>query len=262
MPWASDPGLCHDHIVVHTYGVSRHIGSCRLEQRRKVLPLVNVTFPRVPCYYIIEEPQRDITHSVVKTRLIAAAAGTAVPGSQIGELRHDIDKLNGQRASGYCVNEVVGNIHITPRHSFRAAQSQIYDFVRYLKNDGNRHDFSHTIHDMYFTADDEADASQAQVSKEMRERLENLLDEHMARVRRLYFEHPGGLEASIQTSKAQYMLYYFLKIVSIQFRTLDGQIVNSHQYSVTHFERDLTTGQEGNTNEGLQIHHSAAGMPG
>ncbi|KAI0252172.1 endoplasmic reticulum vesicle transporter-domain-containing protein [Lactifluus subvellereus] len=170
---------------------------------------------------IIEEPQRDVTHSVVKTRLIAA--GTAVPGSQIGELRNDIDKLNGQQPpeGGCCnscdavreacvrkgwtfgnpnaidqgqssescnvaglvpVNEVVGNIHITPGHSFRATQSQIYDFVGYLKNDGNRHDFSHTIHDMYFTADDEADASRAQVSKEMRGRLgiyQNPLDEHM-----------------------------------------------------------------------------------
>jgi hypothetical protein len=53
----------------------------------------------------------------------------------------------------------------------------------------------------------------------------------------------------IQISKAQYMFHYFLKIVSTQFRTLDGQIVNSHQYSTTHFERDLMTGQTGNTNE-------------
>ena len=88
------------------------------------------------------------------------------------------------------MNKVVGNIHFTPGHSFRAAQSLIYEFVPYLKNDGNRHDFSHTIHYMYFTADDEADASKAQVSKEMRERLgiyQNPLDEHMARVGRLYF---------------------------------------------------------------------------
>jgi hypothetical protein len=58
------------------------------------------------------------------------------------------------------------------------------------------------------------------------------------------------------------MFHYFLKIVSTHYRTLDGQIVNSHQYSATHFERDLTTGQADNTNEGIQIHHGAAGMPG
>jgi len=58
------------------------------------------------------------------------------------------------------------------------------------------------------------------------------------------------------------MFHYFLKVVSTQFRTLDGQIVNSHQYSVTHFERDLSEGMLGQTREGLQVHHSASGMPG
>ncbi|KAI0247576.1 hypothetical protein BJV78DRAFT_1244350, partial [Lactifluus subvellereus] len=68
---------------------------------------LNVTFPRVPCCLlslnliaITRELQRDITRSVVKTRL--TAAGTAVPGSQIGQLRNDIDNLNKQRTSGYC----------------------------------------------------------------------------------------------------------------------------------------------------------------
>ena len=65
-----------------------------------------------------------------------------------------------------------------------------------------------------------------------------------------------------KTSKAQYMFHYFLKVVSTQFRTLDGQVVNSHQYSVTHFERDLGTGSGGNTAEGLQIQHGVNGLPG
>jgi Endoplasmic reticulum vesicle transporter len=46
------------------------------------------------------ELQRDITHNVVKSRL--TATGEAVAGPQIAELRNDIDKLNEQRASGYC----------------------------------------------------------------------------------------------------------------------------------------------------------------
>ncbi|KAI9465550.1 Sec1-like protein [Lactarius psammicola] len=278
---------------------------------------LNVTYPRVPCYLlsldvidISGELQRDIAHNIVKTRL--TEEGTAVPGSHTAELRNDIDKLNEQRASGYCgscyggeppesgccnscdavreaytrrgwsfgnpsaieqcveehwsdhireqasegcnvaglvrVNKVIGSVHISPGRSFQSAQSQFYELVPYLKDDGNRHDFSHTIHYMYFTADDEADESKAQVSKEMRERLgiyQNPLDAHIGR-----------------TSKAQYMFQYFLKVVSTQFRTLDGQVVNSHQYSVTHFERDLTTGQAGNTNEGLQIQHGVVGVPG
>jgi len=58
------------------------------------------------------------------------------------------------------------------------------------------------------------------------------------------------------------MFQYFVKVVSTQFRTLDSQLVNSHQYSVTHFERDLQTGVAGNTNEGLQIAHGINGLPG
>jgi hypothetical protein len=58
------------------------------------------------------------------------------------------------------------------------------------------------------------------------------------------------------------MFHYFLKVVSTQFRTLDGELVNSHQYSVTHFERDLETGAAGSTMEGIQITHGVNGLPG
>ena len=93
---------------------------------------LNVTFPRVPCYRelfhanhpaaailttdttssdlcpvlsldlmdISGELQRDISHDVIKTRL--TSEGTVVQGSQVGELRNDIDKLNEQRTEGYC----------------------------------------------------------------------------------------------------------------------------------------------------------------
>ncbi|KAI0283920.1 Sec1-like protein [Russula aff. rugulosa BPL654] len=167
---------------------------------------------------------------------------------------HWSDRIQEQASEG-CnvaglvrVNKVIGNIHLSPGRSFQAAQSRIYELVPYLKNDGNRHDFSHTLHHLYFTADDEADESNAQVSKEMRERLgiyQHPLDDYMAR-----------------TSKAQYMFHYFLKVVSTQFHTLDGKTVNSHQYSVTHFERDLETGAAGNTVEGIQIMHGVNGLPG
>ena len=81
-------------------------------------------------------------------------------------------------------------LHLSPGRSFQAAQSRIYELVPYLKNDGNRHDFSHTINHLYFTADDEVDESKAQNSREMRERLgiyQNPLDGNEARVRRSFF---------------------------------------------------------------------------
>ena len=46
------------------------------------------------------ELQRDISHDLIKARL--TAAGTAVPGSQIAELRNDIDKMSEQHSPDYC----------------------------------------------------------------------------------------------------------------------------------------------------------------
>jgi hypothetical protein len=46
------------------------------------------------------ELQRDISHDIIKTRL--TAAGTAVPGSAVADLRNDLDKLNEERAPDYC----------------------------------------------------------------------------------------------------------------------------------------------------------------
>jgi hypothetical protein len=65
--------------------------------------ILNDTNPTVLSLDLMDisgELQRDISHDITKTRL--TAAGTAVPGAQIGELRNDIDKLNEQRTDGYC----------------------------------------------------------------------------------------------------------------------------------------------------------------
>lgn len=58
------------------------------------------------------------------------------------------------------------------------------------------------------------------------------------------------------------MFQYFLKVVSTKFELLDGTKVKTHQYSATHFERDLSTGAMGETKEGVHISHSNTGMPG
>ncbi|KAK1226097.1 vacuolar protein sorting-associated protein 45 [Marasmius sp. AFHP31] len=125
------------------------------------------------------------------------------------------------------VNKVIGNIHFSPGRSFLTATGR--NLVPYVRDDGNRHDFSHTIHRFSFEGDDEYDLSKAIAGREMKRRLAQAEGE---------IENPLD-NATGQTSKAAYMFQYFLKVVSTQFRTIDGQIVNTHQYSVTQFERDL-----------------------
>ncbi|CAL1712701.1 unnamed protein product [Somion occarium] len=164
------------------------------------------------------------------------------------------DKLRDQANEG-CniagrvrVNKVVGNIHLSPGRSFRTSSQNIYELVPYLKEDGNRHDFTHTINEFAFEGDDEYDYYKAELSTKMRKKMgivANPLDDTTAK-----------------TTKQQYMFQYFLKVVSTQFRSLDGQLVNTNQYSATHFERDLSKGHSENNNAGLHVAHTMTGVPG
>ncbi|KAI0248251.1 Sec1-like protein [Lactifluus subvellereus] len=130
----SDPRHCRDHLVVPLMEF--------LDYRRVDIDTSVVVDRRRDRSSQCDVPKSSMLY-IVKTRL--TAAGTAVPGSQVGQLRNDIDKLDEQRASGYC-----GSCY-------------------------------------------------------------------------------GGGDARTSGS----------------YRTIPYPIVNSHQYSVTHFGRDLTTGQAG-----------------
>lgn len=69
---------------------------------------------------------------------------------------HWTEKLHEQADEG-CnvsgrirVNKVIGNIHFSPGRSFQANTRNLYELVPYLKDDANRHDFTHTIHQWAF----------------------------------------------------------------------------------------------------------------
>lgn len=47
------------------------------------------------------------------------------------------------------MNKVIGNIHLSPGRSFQTGRN-VYELVPYLRDDGSRHDFSHTIHHFAF----------------------------------------------------------------------------------------------------------------
>lgn len=56
---------------------------------------------------------------------------------------------------------------------------------------------------------------------------------------------------------------YFLKVVSTKFVSLTGEELNTHQYSVTEYERDLSKGNKPGKDElGHQTSHGYAGVPG
>lgn len=83
------------------------------------------------------------------------------------------------------MNKVVGNIHFSPGRSFRTASQNIYELVPYLKEDGNRHDFTHTINSFAFQGDDEYDFQKADIGQKLKEKLgiqSNPLDGTVSRV--------------------------------------------------------------------------------
>ncbi|KAH8114481.1 Sec1 family-domain-containing protein [Phellopilus nigrolimitatus] len=167
---------------------------------------------------------------------------------------HWSDKLKEQATEG-CnvsgrirVNKVIGNLHLSPGRSFQTNYMNIHELVPYLKEDGGRHDFGHTIYDLSFEADDEYNFSKKEKGKQMKKKLG--LD-------------GNPLDGAVGIARSpQYMFQYFLKVVSTKFELLDGQTVKTHQYSATHFERDLASGAQSQTKEGVHITHANTGMPG
>ncbi|EJC98088.1 endoplasmic reticulum-derived transport vesicle ERV46 [Fomitiporia mediterranea MF3/22] len=167
---------------------------------------------------------------------------------------HWSEKLHEQSTEG-CnisgrlrVNKVIGNIHLSPGRSFQTNYMNIHELVPYLKEDKNRHDFGHIVHELSFEGDDEYNFRKKERSKGIKKKL--------------------GIEANPldgavgKAASLQYMFQYFVKVVSTKFELMDGQTVKTHQYSATHFERDLTTGAIGQTKEGVHIAHTNVGMPG
>ncbi|KAJ4472396.1 endoplasmic reticulum vesicle transporter-domain-containing protein [Lentinula lateritia] len=145
------------------------------------------------------------------------------------------------------VNKVSGNIHLSPGRSFQSSARDVYELVPYLRDDGSKHDYSHTIHELTFENDDDYNYRKARITKEIRTRLG--LDDPLRGTTRT-------------TAKPQYMYQYFLKVVSTHFKTMDGQLLKSHQYSATHFERDVAEGGRGDTPQGVYLQHGVSGVPG
>ncbi|KAJ7505180.1 endoplasmic reticulum-derived transport vesicle ERV46 [Mycena galericulata] len=222
------------------------------------------------------ETLRDVTYNIMKAR--TDAKGVRIPGQVSSELSNDVDKMTAVKDPNFCgscygslelesgccdtceevwtaylnrgwnfnpdaieqckdegwteklreksnegcnisgrinLNKVIGNIQISPGRWFKTNSRNVYELVPNLRDDGN---FSHNIEYIGLEGDDD----KAEAGRAMKERIWNPLD---------------GTHAS--TSKSQYMFQFFLKVVSTQFRTPDGMVVTSNQYSTTPLEQLL-----------------------
>lgn len=91
------------------------------------------------------------------------------------------------------MNKVIGNIHMSPGRSFQSNSHNIYELVPYLRDDQNKHDFSHNIHHFAFEGDDEYDYWKAEAGRKMKKMVNivrNPLDNVEARVSEFETAYP------------------------------------------------------------------------
>ncbi|KAJ7644229.1 Sec1-like protein [Roridomyces roridus] len=209
----------------------------------KLTVKMNITFPRVPCYrtrgldshgipvpnavsselkneldkangerdpsycgscYGGLEPENGCCNTCEEVRAAYVNRGWSFANPDAIEQCKDegwAEKLREQSNEG-C--NIAGRIRVNkPGRSFQTNSRNVYELVPYLRDDGNRHDFSHVINSFSFAGDDEYDIYKAQASRDMKERMgigKNPLDGTRARA-----------YTNSKTAKAQYMFQYFLK---------------------------------------------------
>ncbi|KAI9142954.1 endoplasmic reticulum vesicle transporter-domain-containing protein [Paraphysoderma sedebokerense] len=107
------------------------------------------------------------------------------------------------------VNKVAGNFHFAPGRSFQQAHMHIHDMNYYANR---QFDFSHTIHYLSFG--------------KMVQGMVNPLDDFV-------LDLPKDKSHSVQN---------FIKVVGTEFYFLNGTSLQTNQYSVTEYRKDVTGG--------------------
>ncbi|KAG9089680.1 hypothetical protein FRC07_012277 [Ceratobasidium sp. 392] len=165
----------------------------------------------------------------------------------------------GCRMSGRArINKVTGNLQFSFGRSFISQRDPWHELVPYLK-DGNHHDFGHHIHQFHFEGEREVEDTWRPGNRMSGWRKKIGLEGHQ-------LDEVIAHATEDRTTASNYMFQYFMKVVSTEFKYLDGEIVRSHQYSVTSYERDLThesvTHNHERDSHGTLVSHNYKGLPG
>ncbi|GEM11224.1 cell cycle checkpoint protein rad17 [Rhodotorula toruloides] len=156
------------------------------------------------------------------------------------------------------VNKVIGNFHLSPGRSFQTNQQHIHDLVPYLQG-GKKHDFGHEIHSFSFgsESEDEFVGMGGKKATDVKKALGivNPLDGIKA-----HTEESNYYIATVMLTRSGDSQH--VPVVSTKFQFLDGRELNTHQYSVTQYERDLSNNKPNEKQGGHQTMHGYAGVPG
>ncbi|KAG9122488.1 hypothetical protein FRC07_001102 [Ceratobasidium sp. 392] len=157
------------------------------------------------------------------------------------------------------VNKVSGNFHFSPSRSFVQNKDHVQDLVPYLK-DGYHHDFAHHIREFHFEGSQEGDIEWRKKVGFEGHPLDDVLADASHKSSFIGCELTRLL---YQSEVSNYMFQYFMKVVSTEFKYLNGDLIRSHQYSVTSLERDLSHGDATERDShGTLVGHNVPGLPG
>ncbi|KAE8230159.1 hypothetical protein CF326_g4846 [Tilletia indica] len=198
------------------------------------------------------------------------------------------------------VNKVVGNFHLSPGRAFQKNTIHTHDVVPYLAGKGaSHHDFGHIVHAFGFGSAEEFGTidwantfkkahligempppvkgkSEIKVAPPSRGKVaDGAIPGSPVKARLGVIDPLAGIRA--HTEESNYMFQYFLKVVPTEYRTLRGEELKTHQYSVTSYERDLDPAHNAAAAAGLspnspssqqsktghaQVQHGFMGVPG
>ncbi|KAG8730834.1 hypothetical protein FRC11_005682 [Ceratobasidium sp. 423] len=156
------------------------------------------------------------------------------------------------------INKVSGRFHFSPGRSFLSNRGHAYDLVPYLK-DGNHHDFGHFIHDFHFEGEREVEDEWRGEDRGTAWRKKVGLEGHPLQDVQAHTHYRYD-----STRASNWMFQYFLKVVSTEYKHLDGDVVHAHHYSVTSHERDIRPDHEFDpfSEHGTKVKHGFEGLPG
>ncbi|KAJ1300061.1 hypothetical protein OPQ81_011181 [Rhizoctonia solani] len=166
----------------------------------------------------------------------------------------------GCRISGRVrINKVSGRFQFSPGRSFLSNRGHAYDLVPYLK-DGNHHDFGHHIHEFHFEGEREVEDEWRGGHRGTSWRRSVGLEKHPLE------GVQGHTQYRYDNDKASnWMFQYFIKVVSTEYKYLDGDVTRAHHYSVTSYERDIRPDHEFDPlrdAHGTKVQHGFEGLPG
>ncbi|KAG0056096.1 hypothetical protein BGZ83_006357 [Gryganskiella cystojenkinii] len=260
-------------------------------RKEKMAIEFDITFPKIPCYIltldvmdVAGEHQSDISHSVFKVQLQPDGTeikrerspnlGDSVPshkevdenycGDCGGAMKPEsgccntcedvrqayarvgwsfdkpesieqcvregyVEKMKEQANQGcrmhgsLTVNKVAGNFHIAPGRSFQSGNRHVHDVAQYIQHGL---DFSHHIQHLSFG--------------QLVPNIHNPLD-----------------DLKVHEAEGLYMFQYYVKVVGTKYHYLNKMPVNTNQYSVTQFNRNLYV-----KNDFGQMVQAMDGLPG